>query len=671
MTSGVGAEEVRGRVRARRIDRASDLRQLRAMIETVPGESLVYHATRSHFPNWLKARTEFALAELLHGHGQRPSTGSEDPEQLRRSLLERIDAFREERDRLVIAEFDRKLFQPTVSITRIGSGSLGGKARGVAFANRMLQASDVRTRFPGIDIRVPPSVVLATGVFDRFLEYEWTRDFAIAKHTDREITQLFLQAPFPRAAGSDLRSYLQRVRYPLAVRSSSLMEDSLSQPFAGVYRTFMLPNNDFDVDVRLRQLTDAVKRVYASTFAEQAKTYISMSSHRLEEEKMAVMIQQLVGRPHQDRFYPDFAGVARSYNFYPEPGHTAEDGVVAVALGMGKAVVGGDRCLRFCPRYPQHLVGFSTVNDALQNSQRELYALDLSRPGDVGESLELQRYGLDVAEGDGLLTWLGSTYTPDDSRIVDGISRPGVRLVSFAQVLKHESYPLAELLRVLLECCAQGTGAPIEIEFAGNLGGRDEKPSFAFLQLRPMALSKESAEVEVGEVADKALVCRSPKVLGNGRLDGIRDLLVVDIHTFDRNKSPEIAQQVAKFDALLREEECPYILIGVGRWGSADPHLGIPVSWDQIAGARVIVEAGFEDIRVVPSQGTHFFQNLTSCNVGYFTVNADLEEGHVDWSWLAGQEALRATEFVRHIRTPSAFDVKMNGRTGEGVVCKP
>lgn len=653
------------------IDRASDLRELRAKIERVPGESIVYHATRGHFPNWLKARTEFALAEMLQAPERGEPEDFGDPEGLRRGILARIDSFREERARMVIAEFDRKRFDPDVSITRIGAGSMGGKARGVAFANRMLQASGVRQRFPDIDIHVPPSVVVATSVFDEFLEYEWTRGFAIAKHEDQEITQLFLQAPFPRAAGADLRSYLQRVRYPLAVRSSSLMEDSLSQPFAGVYRTFMLPNNDFDVDVRLRQMTDAVKRVYASTFAEQAKTYISMSSHRLEEEKMAVMIQQLVGRPHQDRFYPDFAGVARSYNFYPEPGHAAEDGVAAVALGMGKAVVGGDPCLRFCPRYPRQIVGFSSVHDALQNSQRELHALDLSRLGDGDESLELERHGLEVAEEDGLLTWLGSTYVHDDQRIVDGISRSGVRLVTFAQVLKYEAYPLAELLRALLECCAQGTGAPVEIEFAGNLGGRDRRPSFAFLQLRPMALAREAEAVEIGPVSDGALVCRSPRVLGNGNIEDIRDLLVVDIASFDRSRSREVAQQVAGFDALLRAGQTPYVLIGVGRWGSADPHLGIPVSWNQIAGARVIVEAGFEDIRVVPSQGTHFFQNLTSCHVGYFTVNPEVGEGHVDWSWLASQEAVRQTELVRHIRLPRPLSVKMNGRTGEGVILKP
>jgi len=648
------------------IDRAHDLRSLAEKLRTVPVESVAYHAERNHFSNWLKARTEFALAERF-----RPQKLSdfESADHLRHHLLGMIEEFRQERNRTVIADFDVERFEPTVSITRIGAGSLGGKARGVAFGNRILRATGVDREFAEVDVYVPPSVVLGTQVFDEFLEYWGLRDFAIGANPDEEIMKHFLAAPFPRRAIGPLRAFLQRVKYPLAVRSSSLLEDSLSQPFAGVYRTYMLANNDPDLDVRWNQLATAVKQVYASAFMEQAKSYLSMTAYRLEEEKMAVMIQEVVGDRHGDFFYPDFAGVARSHNFYPEPGHAPGDGVAAVALGMGQAVVGGLSCLRFCPAHPRQIVSFSSVEDALQSSQREFYALNLDEEkGEPGVCL----LPLQVAERDGTLAWLGSTYSPENNVIVDGISRPGVRLVSFAQILKHDAFPLAAILRVLLARCSEGTGAPVEIEFAGGLGKPGgSRPRFAFLQLRPLALSKETEEVRIDRVAAEDLLCRSRTVLGNGRIDDVHDVVAVDLERFDRQRTREIALEVAKLDALLRKDSRPYLLIGVGRWGSADPSLGIPVGWHQIAGARVIVEAGFQDIRVAPSQGTHFFQNLTSSNTGYFTVNPGAEEGHLDWDWLAAQPAARDLEFVRHLRFEGALVVTMDGRSGEGVIEKP
>jgi len=650
------------------VDRARDLRSLGVKLETVPAESIGYHAERNHFSNWLKARTEFALAERL-----RPQQVSdfESLESLRRYLLENIARSRLERQRTFIAEFDRKRFEPEVSLTRIGGGSLGGKARGVAFANRILVSARLEQRFPGLDVYVPPAIVLGTEVFDEFLAYGGLREFATGDHPDEEIERYFVEAPFPRIAVAKLRHFLERVKYPLAVRSSSLLEDSLSQPFAGVYRTYMLANNDPVLDVRWLQLSTAVKRVFASVFTKQAKAYLSMTSYRLEEEKMGVMIQRLTGVARGERFYPDFAGVARSHNFYPEPGHAPEDGVVAVALGMGHTVVGGERCLRFCPRYPTQLVSFSSVRDALEGSQREFYALDLTRDERSAGIPPLAKLPLEAAEEDGPLRWLGSTWTPDDNRVVDGISREGTRLVSFAQVLKHGAFPLADILNELLELCSEGTGGPVEIEFAGNLGGADRRGELAFLQLRPLAVSREPGDVEIGPVDAAAVVCRSSRVLGNGRIDDVVDLVVVDAHGFVRRKSPEVAVDVARFDAVLRKEGRPYVLVGVGRWGSADPHLGIPVGWNQIAGACVIVEAGFEDMRVAPSQGTHFFQNLTSSNVGYFTVNPDAGEGSLDWEWVESLPCVERTELVRRIRLERPLRIRIDGRSGEGVILRP
>jgi len=637
----------------------------------VPVESIAFHGERNHFSNWLKARTELQLAE-----GLRPRRVSEfeSLEHLRRDLMRSISEYRRDRDRQVVADFVRETFDATIGLARIGGGSLGGKARGLAFVNRLLNESALSERYPSVDIVVPQAVVLATDVFEEFIDRNDLRDFALSGATDAEIESRFLAAPFPADALRDLETVLAQVRYPLAVRSSGLLEDSPNQPFAGVYQTYMLPNSDPDPETRLYQLVGAVKRVFASTFSGRAKSFLRMTPYRLEEEKMAVIIQRIVGRTHENRFYPDIAGVARSHNFYPTEPLKAEDGIVAVALGMGKTVVDGGACLRFCPRYPRHLVTFSSVQDVLENSQREFYALSLDQAPAMrgGEGAELTAFGLHVAEKDGALSMIGSTYSPDNDVVTDGISRPGVRVVSFAPILKHGLFPLAELTDELLDIGAEGCGAPVEIEFAVNLHqGDDRLPEFGFLQMRPLALSSESEELEIGHVRSSELLCRSERVLGNGLVDGLCDLVVVDYHRYDRSRSIDVAHHVARFNAALQREDRPYLLVGVGRWGSTDPYLGIPVSWNQIAGARVIVEAGFRDLRVTPSQGTHFFQNLTSCNVGYFTVNPESGDGFIDWEWLAAQAPLEATEFVRRLRLDRPLVVKMRGQRGEGVILKP
>ncbi len=649
------------------VDRAHNLKSLVEKLATVPAACIGYHGERNHFSNWLKARTEFVLADRLRARRVEDFDSIED---LRSHLLASIGNYTKARTRAVVADFEPSRFEEAGGIARIGQGSLGGKARGIAFASRILQRSQVAERFPDVDVFVPASVVLGTQVFDEFMERGGLDDFALESHTDAATLQRFLVQPFPEEAVEHLRAFLERARYPLAVRSSSLLEDSLAQPFAGVYQTFMLPNNHAELEVRLAHLVSAVKRVYASMFATDAKAYVSATAYRVEEEKMAVLIQQLVGTTHGERFYPDFAGVARSHDFYPRSPAVAADGVAAVALGMGATVVDGGACVRFSPRYPRHALDYSSVRDGLANAQREFCALDLDRSPDAGEFAQLRTLPLSVAEEDGVLSWVGSTYVPEDDRIIDGTSRPGVRLVSFARVLKHGAFPLAELLDYLLKYCSRGTSGPIEIEFAGNFDRDGRRPELAFLQLRPLAMSTEDEEVAIGEVARRDVLCRSQQVLGNGRLE-VRDVVVVDAARFERARSREVAQIVAAFNAKLQREERPYVLIGVGRWGSSDPYLGIPVGWNQIAGARAIVESGFVDLCVVPSQGTHFFQNLTSCQVGYFTVDAASEQGHIDWQWLADQPAVAEQECVRHLRTEQPVIVKMVGRTGEGVILKP
>jgi CheY-like chemotaxis protein len=654
-----------------KVDRATDLAELVDKLRTVPAESLAFHGGRNHFSNWLKARTEFALAEKL-----RPVklTDFENLEGVREHLLKSIREYRHDRNRVVVADFDRDKFEAEVSMSRVGGGSLGGKARGLAFVNRLLRESKIEDHFSDVSISVPASVVLGTDVFDDFMEENDLQDFAINATSDDPTLKRFLAAPFPSGVMEDLVAFLRYANYPLAVRSSGLLEDSTSQPFAGVYQTYMLPNNHPSLEARLQQLVAAIKRVYTSTFAEQAKGFLKMTTYRLEEEKMAVIIQRVVGAQHGERFYPDFAGVARSHNFYPKAPLKAEDGVVAVALGMGRTVVEGAPCLRFCPKYPQHIIGQSSADEAVRTSQRTFYALDMREDPNrkLGEGADLTLYGLGESEADGTLNALGSTYSPDNHVVYDGISRPGVRLVNFAPILKHGVFPLAELIDALLEFGTQGTSSAVEIEFAVNLAGTTGRAhEFGFLQLRPMALASESEELEIGHVLDEQLVCRSSSVLGNGRIKDLRDLVVVDFHRYDRLRSAEVAGHVGRFNAMLQGEGRPYLLVGVGRWGSTDPYLGIPVGWNQIAGARVIVEAGFKDFQVTPSQGTHFFQNLTSCNVGYFTVNPEVGDGFIDWNWLAEQPAREETEFVRLIRLREPLDIKMSGQTGQGVILKP
>ncbi len=653
------------------VDRAHDLMTLIEKLRTVPAECLAYHGERNHFSNWLKARTEFTLAQVL-----RPRKVSDfaNLEHLRQDLIKGISRYRRERDEVIVADFTRDTYEPLVKVSRIGGGSLGGKARGLAFVNRLINDAELEEKFPGVLVSVPSCVVLGTDIFDAFLERNGLKDFAIDASDDAEIERRFLAVPFPKEAAADLAAFLEKADYPLAVRSSGLLEDSPNQPFAGVYQTYMLPNNDPDPQKRLVQLIAAVKLVYASTFRKQAKSFLQMTSYRLEEEKMGVIIQRIVGAAHGRRFYPDFSGVARSHNFYPTAPLKAEDGIVAAALGFGRTVVEGGACLRFCPRYPKHLVSFSSVDDVVRNSQREFYGLDLDMEPrqNIEEGDELQKYGLSVAEQDGTLHNLGSTYSPENKAVYDGLSRPGVRLVSFAPILKQGLFPMAELLDELLKIGVQGTSAPVEIEFAVNLSVPKGKPiEFGYLQMRPLALSRELEELTIGDVPESSLVCRSDSVLGNGRVEGLRDLVVVDYHRFERSKSREVAEQVARFNAGLQSNGIPYVLIGVGRWGSADPFLGIPVAWGQIAGARVIVEAGFKDFKVSPSQGTHFFQNLTSCNVGYFTVNPEAGEGSIDWVWLGAQPAVAENGCVRHVRLDEPLLVKMSGRKGEGVILKP
>jgi CheY-like chemotaxis protein len=663
------------------VGRAVDLNGLEKLLHEVPDESIAYHSARNHFSHWLRARTEFVVAQKL-----RPRKVSDFPTvgDLRRDLIDSIAEYRHEQSQVLVGDFNAATFKSTdASFLRIGGGSLGGKARGLAFVRHLLHNHRIGKRFPGIRIVVPPSVVLATNVFDRFVSENNLHDFAIHCDDDREIERRFLQASIPTELRNNLLAYLKEVHYPIAVRSSSLLEDSQYQPFTGVYETYMLANQHTNLAIRLDELMEAIKRVYASTFSQHAKRYVRATPYRLEEEKMAVILQQVVGSTHGERFYPDFSGVVRSRNFYPVPPITVEDGIATVALGLGRAVVDGGKCLTFCPRYPQNLVQFSSVEDILNNSQNEFWALELNHNSTLSlrdkdgagddriANLREVRFPLSDAESDGTLQSVASTYSADNHAVYDGMSRPGARIVSFAPILKYGVFPLPALLDHLMRIGEGALSRPIEVEFAVRMPRKPGDPAeFGFLQMRPLVLSREGEELKMEEVERSQLVCQSSKVLGHGRIADLRDAIVVDLHRFERARSQEVAESVALLNAKLVDSGTPYLLIGVGRWGSNDPWLGIPVEWDQISGARVIVEAGFRDFRVTPSQGSHFFQNLTAFQVGYFTVNPDAGEGFVDWEWLAGSQAVEESNCVRHLRFERPLVVVMNGKTSQGMIFK-
>ncbi len=657
------------------VGRANNLKALEELLKTIPDESILFHAERNHFSKWLKARTEFWLAHKLR---PKKVTEFKSASELRDDLIDSIKLYQELRLRGIITDFNKESFDPQNSFARIGQGSLGGKARGLGFINTLISNNKIRNRFEDIEISVPSAIVIATDVFDQFLEDNHIDVFALSGASDSTITKKFIDASvFPEDIRNKLKDFLETIKGPLAIRSSSLLEDSQFQPFAGVYETFMIPNNDPDINVRLDELLHCIKGVYASTFYKKSQDYMKATAYRLEEEKMAVIVQRLVGSQHHDgRFYPEFAGVAKSYNFYPVPPQKSSDGIALVALGLGKQVVDGGNAVRFCPKYPKHLMQFFSTKETIRNAQQEFFALDINGhldhdPTHPPDKL-VKKVDLSKAEEDQTLFHVGSTYSVENDAVYDGVSRNGKRVVTFAPILKHKVFPLAEILEMLLDLGTWGMGVPVEIEFAVNINvPPGQRKEFAMLQMRPLVISHEVEELDVDNFNKEDLICQSRQVLGNGAINDIHDIVVVDIQKFDRAKSMDAAGEVSIINSQLLQEKRPYILIGVGRWGSLDHWLGIPVTWDQISGASVIVESGFKDLDVTPSQGSHFFQNITSFRVGYFTVNTIDKLGFIDWEWLSQHEAVEELNFTKHLRFNEPITVRINGSKNKGVILKP
>jgi CheY-like chemotaxis protein len=654
------------------IDRARDLKTLQKKIYKLPDKSLTYHLLRNHFSKWLRARALFPLAESFKDV---KLDDFESLEEVKEYLFDSIGNFRLNKARGVIAEFQRDSFDDYLSLSRIGQGSLGGKARGLAFLDSMIKRNQLFDKWEGVRISIPRTVVLGTDVFDEFMEENSLYDVAMSENTDEEILDKFVSAQLPLKVKEDLYTLISYIKNPLAVRSSSLLEDSYYQPFAGIYSTYMIPNLESDEKRMLKMLSEAIKSVYASAYFKDSKAYMSATSNVIDEEKMAIVLQQVVGKRYANRYYPVMSGVARSINFYPIEPEKLEDGIANIAFGLGKYIVDGGITLRFSPSYPKKALQTSTPEMALRETQREFFALDLIadsfRPS-TDDAVNLLKLRIAEAEKDNSIRFAASTYDYQSKMLRDGIQQEGKKLITFSAILNHDIFPLAEILQEVLVTGQREMGKPIEIEFAVELSTHKKNPhTFHLLQIRPIVDNDESVDVDIDNISEERTIMMSESALGNGYVRDICDIVYVMPYRFDSSRTFEIAELIGSLNDRFLADGKNYILIGPGRWGSADPHLGIPVKWPQISAARLIVESGLENYRIDPSQGTHFFQNLTSFRVGYFTINPFIKDGSFDLPYLSSKKAVYEDEFIRHIRFEKPVVIAIDGKKKKGLVFKP
>jgi len=649
--------------------RAADLNTMLKLLKVVPVESVLYHAGRNHFSKWLFARTEFEMAYNL-----RPKKISEfgNPEELRKYLIETMHQFIYKTQLGTVLKFDRKVFDDSTPFSKIGSGSIGGKARGLAFVDFLLSKTDLENKWPGITVAVPNTVVIAADVFDFFMEQNSLDSLINENNTNEQTAALFEKARLPDYVRRDLEALVEKLVGPLAVRSSSLLEDSKTQPFAGVYKTYMLSNNHPDPGRRLEELERAVKFIYASVFSREARAYRRLNPLIIDEEKMAVVIQRVVGRAYQGgRHYPAFSGVIQSYNYYPVPPLQTEDPIAHIALGLGKTIVEGYSALRFSPSHPQNLHQFSTIGDLLGNSQKKFIVLKTS-PSEVTLSYEeepdLDTADIEDAEKDGSLGLVGSTYSAENDNVSDSIAEPGRRLITFAPILKNDELPLSEILNTLSALGKEAMGCNIEMEFACDYDQVSGAAAFNILQMRPMVSRSPVKKVSLKDLRPENLLALSAQALGNGAHRDIRDLIYVIPENFDPLKTRLITEEIGELNASLRAEGRSYIILGPGRWGSSDPLLGIPVKWHHICNSRIIIEAAYGDFIVDPSYGTHFFHNVTSLGIGYFTINETGPESFINWERIKAVKPLKELAYIRHLRFDAPLDIRIDGSEGKGAV---
>lgn len=655
------------------VGRASKLRMLEEQLAVIPDDSLCHHIEKKDLANWVMMRSEIPLASTIRDL----SCGSfSSTREMRDYIISLIHLVRKWRQKGVVAKFNRKEFNvDLLDFAKIGQGSLGGKARGLAFMSSMLQEDiSLFERYPDSTIQIPQTVVLATDVFEEFVETNKLKRFAAEGYKDEEVAQAFLEAKMPGEVISDLQAYLEQVVYPLSVRSSSLLEDAQFQPYAGLYETYMIPNNHPDFSRRLESLVNAVKLVYASTYYESPKAFARSTASQAKDESMAVVIQQLVGDMHGDHYYPAISGVAQSHNYYPVSHMRPEEGIVQMAVGFGKTVVEGGKSLRFSPRYPEILPQFSTVDDMIANSQRFFYSLRM-KDHDAASRLDahshLEKRDIYDARNEFPILACASTYDPDEHRIRDTGEGAGGKIITFSQILKYKSVPLPEMISDILELARKNMGCAVEMEFAVNLRkGNTGSCDFYLLQIRPMVTDEDRFEVEITDQDHTSAFCYSTLALGNGRREDIADIIFVKQDDFKLEATPEIAEEVGRLNGMLLAKKRPYLLVGPGRWGSFDRWLGIPVQWRHISGVGAILEIRGSLIKADPSQGSHFFQNITSLGIPYVTVTEGTQD-RFDWQWIESLPVVNETAHLRHVTLPRPLIIKIEGKKSRCVMLRP
>jgi CheY-like chemotaxis protein len=647
---------------------ASNLRELQYGIASIPIESFVHHVRHNDFSKWLQARALFGLARKI-----RPIVleDYETPEQLRSFLIETIRQFRQRRGRGIIARFNKDSFDEVSFFTRIGSGSLGGKGRGLAFIDLQLKQSGIPEKYPDMYISIPKTIVITTDLFDRFMDENSLHQYALTGDSDAAILARFLDADLPDELKENLKTVLRFIKAPIAVRSSSLLEDSHYQPFAGIYQTCMLPNNHPDFDRRLEDLSKAIKTIYASVYMRLSRDYLQATDHLVEEEKMSVIIQQITGSQFGNLCYPNFSGVARSLNYYPIEREKPEDGIVYIAFGFGKIVVDEGSALRFSPAYPKKIMQLSNPAHALKKTQQKFYALDLESPFEpkAGAADNLKLLSVQDAADHGSMKYIASTFNLQTGRFSDSPAGEGQKVMTFAGILKFSMFPIAQIIRDLLKLGEEIMNTPIEIEFAGNLNRpADKLPEFSVLQIRPIVEGLEREDIRIDETRAAEALVFSRKAMGNGTFNDLQDIVFVKPEAFNPAHTRNMAAVLGSINSDFEKRDSGYVLIVIGRLGSSDPWLGIPTTWNQISCARVIVEMGIKNFQVEPSQGTHFFQNLTSLRNCYMTINPFCGDGSFRGDKLADLETVFEQTYFRHVRTQRPLDIRIDGRRGTGII---
>jgi DNA-binding NarL/FixJ family response regulator len=651
---------------------ATDLQSLQQKLLTIPDKTLEYHATRNHFSKWLNARALFPVAQMFKYIRKEDF---ETMDEMRRFLYVAISSFRLGKGRGVIAKFDKSSYDEYQVFSRIGDASIGGKARGLAFINRIIKTHKLFNKFPDVLITIPRTVVLSTDIFDEFMDHNNLYTIALSDLSDDELLNRFLNAELPGRVYQDFYAFLTVSRnHPIAVRSSSKLEDSHYQPFAGIYSTYMIPRHP-DNKVMVKMISDAIKEVYASVYYRESKAYMTATANVIDEEKMGIILQEVCGNRHGDIFYPTLSGVAQSINYYPIGSEKAEDGIANIAFGLGKLIVEGGLSLRFSPRHYKKILQLSSIETALRDTQKEFRALDLKIDSFVpstDDGVNILKLGVSDINNEGAMKYVASTFDYDNNILRDGISQPGKRIITFANVLQHKLFPLADILNTLLDLGQYEMNNPIEIEFAANLETPPGAPKiFNFLQIRPIVHTDETSVINLANIKPDETIIYSESALGNGVFKGIRDIIYVRPESFNPAKNKDIAFDIERINSEFVKQGSGYVLIGPGRWGSTDPWLGIPVRWPQISAARIIIESGLKTYRIDPSQGTHFFQNLTSFRIGYFTINPYISEGSYNVEFLNNMEASYEDEHLRHIRFEKPLEIMIDGKSHKGVIMKP